>query len=362
MGAEYGGAVLNARTAGVDPPLAEAVEAPARRGRSDRSIAAWTFLCLAVVGGLIASTWVGSGSLPAGTVWASLVAPESVDPAQLAVVQGLRLPRTVLAVVVGACLGLAGGLMQLHTGNLLADPGLLGVTSGAGLGVIVAIVFAGAASPSGYVWGAVAGAALAGGLVLGLASRVRSFDPVTSLIITGAVASSLMGAAATALVLLDEKTAKSFQGWAAGTLTDRPLSLLGVVAPLIVAGMVLVLVNVGSWRSATLGAEVSSALGRNVGRDRAVGAGAVVLLCAAATAVAGAIAFVGLLAPHLCRWLFGSHPVQSVLACVPAGAALVLVADAFGRIAVAQGELPVGVALALVGAPVFVFLARRSRA
>ncbi|QIK82930.1 iron ABC transporter permease [Sanguibacter sp. HDW7] len=301
---------------------------------------------------------VGSTLVAPGDVVRALLDPTASDPATVAVVTGLRLPRTVLGVVAGAALGLAGALTQVHTRNPLADPGLLGVTSGAGLAVVAGMAFAGLTSPGATVWSAVAGAAVAGALVLLVAGQVRAFGPVTTLVLTGAVTSALLGALTTAILLTHEPIMRSFQGWSTGALAGRPLDLLGVVAPLLVVGIALTFVNLPAWPGLALGDQVAAGLGRHVVADRVVGVCAVVALAAAATAIAGPVGFVGLLAPHVTRRFLPDAPVAAVLLAAPVGAALLVLADVVGRVAAPTGELPAGVAIAFVGAPAFVLVAR----
>ncbi|GAB3458212.1 iron ABC transporter permease [Kineococcus endophyticus] len=304
-----------------------------------------------------ASLLVGSRPLPVSDVWNSLRG--NGEPAVDAVVRGLRVPRTVLAVVVGAALGLAGALTQALTRNPLADPGLVGVNAGASLGVVVAMAYLGVRSPAGYVWCGVLGAVVVGAVVLGLTSRVRSLEPVTTLVLTGSVVSALLGAATTVVLLLHEDSLRSFQFWSAGTLAARDLGVLTGIAPVLVLGVLAAAVTAPALSSLELGDDLAAALGRRVRRDRAVGLAAVVLLAAAATAAAGTLGFLGLLAPHLARFLAAARPVATLALSALTGAVLLTVADVAGRVLLSSSELPVGIVLAVLGAPVFVALARR---
>ncbi|MGO2660155.1 MAG: FecCD family ABC transporter permease [Mycetocola reblochoni] len=330
----------------------------ARADRPRRRLLLWSALVLLLVAATAASIAVGTHPLPLDAVASALASPDTAPAADTAIVWGLRLPRTVLGLVTGACLGLAGALAQVHTRNPLADPGLLGVTSSAGLAVVAGMAFLGLTSPVAAVWLALLGGLAAGAVVLVIAARVRAFGQLTTLILTGAVTSALLGALSTAILLTHEPIMRSFQGWSTGSLLDRPLELLPATAPLLVAGLVLTLLNLPAWSSLTLGDALAEGLGRNVAIDRAVGVTAIVLLAAVATAIAGPIAFVGLLSAHLARALARGSAVAGVLLAAPCGAALLLAADVLGRIAAPAGELSVGVAVAVVGAPVFVLLAR----
>lgn len=324
---------------------------------SARALLGWGGLLLALALASLCGLLLGSGDLTPGQAWAAL--GDRTDATAATVVFDLRLPRTVNALVVGAALGLAGGLTQVHTRNPLADPGLLGITAGAGLGVAVAMAVLGLTAPGAYLWFALGGAATAGAVVLLLTARVRAFEPTTTLVLTGAVLSALLGSATTALVLLFPATMKSFQYFSVGSLVDRPLSVLAATVPLLGLGLGLALLNLPAWPSLQLGDDVAAALGRPVVRDRLVGLAAVVLLASAATAVAGSVAFVGLLAPHLAHRLSGGAPVAGVLLAAPVGALLVVSADVAGRLVLPGGEVSVGIMMAVLGAPLFVVLARR---
>ncbi|WP_168582662.1 FecCD family ABC transporter permease [Gephyromycinifex aptenodytis] len=313
-------------------------------------------LCL-IIGLATASLAVGSTSIDPGTVWAALRG--SATPEVDAVVNGLRVPRTVLGVVAGAALGAAGALTQAHTRNPVADPGLIGVTSGASLGVVVAMLHLGVTSPAGYVWFAVGGAVLAGAVVLWLASRVTAFEPMTTVVLTGAVLSALLGSATSAVLLLDRRAMKSFQMWSIGTTSGRDLTVLVDVAPVLLLGLLTAVVNLPSLAGLELGDHLASSLGRNAVRDRFVGLSAVVLLAGGATALCGTLGFIGLLAPHAARRLVGARPISVVITSALAGAAVLLAADVLGRVVLTTSEVSVGIMLALLGAPLFVVLARR---
>ena len=249
---------------------------PARPGRVVVVVAT---LLVGLCGLVVASLACGSSSLPPAQVWAALVGRASPDVE--AVVTGLRVPRTVVGVVAGCALGVAGALTQAHTRNPVADPGLIGVTAGASLGAVCAMLYLGVTSPAGYVWFAVVGAVAAGAVVLWLASRVTAFEPMTTVVLTGSVLSALLGSAASAVLLLDRRTMKSFQMWSIGSISGRDLSVLADVAPVLLLGAVCALVNLPALAGLELGDQLASALGRRGGRDRVVGLTAVVLLAGA---------------------------------------------------------------------------------
>ncbi|MDO4251739.1 MAG: iron ABC transporter permease [Rothia sp. (in: high G+C Gram-positive bacteria)] len=319
-----------------------------------------TLVLTALGAACLASLFFGSQAYSPASILAGLGgATSGPEASELhALIFGLRLPRTVLGFAVGAALGLAGALTQIYTHNPLADPGLLGITSGAGFGIVAGMALLGLTSADQYIWTGLLSATAAGALVLLLADRIPSLDATTSLILTGAVTGSLLGAATSAISLLNPEISANFQGWLTGSLIGRPLELLWVIGPFLLAGLVLTVINAAAWPSISLGDRLAQSHGRNVARDRLVGVAAIVLLAAAATALAGPVAFIGLLAPHLARYLAGGHAVKTVILAAPTGATLLILADTVGRLMLQSGELPVGITIALIGAPGFIFLAR----
>lgn len=277
------------------------------------------------------------------------------------IVQELRIPRTAMAMVVGAALGLAGALMQGITRNPLADPGLLGVNAGAALGVVGATFVLGSQSSGSTVWFSLAGAALAGTLVYGLGSGGRGGATPVKLAIAGAALSALLGSITSALLLLDSASLDQYRFWAVGSVAGRSLGRLGELAPFLVAGVLLALGSARSIDSLAMGDDVARSLGQRVGLTRAVAAASIVLLCGASTAAVGPIWFVGLTVPHIARAMTG--PVHRWLLpyAMVLGGILLTSADIVGRLVVRPGELEVGVVTAFIGAPVFIAFVRRRR-
>ncbi|GAB3688528.1 FecCD family ABC transporter permease [Angustibacter aerolatus] len=343
------------------PPATEPAPAVRRARRSHRSLALGLALAALLVVVLIGlSLAVGSRSVPLDVVWQALRHADA-DSADAVVVRDLRVPRTVVGLLVGVALGLAGAVAQGLTRNPLADPGLLGVNQGAALAVVCAISFLGVATPSGYVWFAFAGALVASLVVYAVGSLGRDGATPVKLALAGAALTATLGSVVTLVVLRDLDALNLYRFWTIGSLTGRGLDVAAQVAPFLVVGVVVALAVGPSLNALTLGDDVARALGARVALIRATGVVAVVLLCGAATAAAGPLVFVGLAVPHLARSVTGPDhrwllPYAAVLGC-----ALVLAADVVGRVVAPPGELQAGVVTALVGAPVLVALVRRSR-
>ncbi|MCW4465679.1 iron ABC transporter permease [Glutamicibacter sp. MNS18] len=314
---------------------------------------------LAVLGTAItASLFLGSQPVAPRQVLAYLFGDSASLPEATAAVLDLRVPRTILGLVCGAALGLAGALCQMHTRNPLADPGLLGVTSGAACGVVFALGVLRLSSPAQYTVFGLIGALLAGGLVLGLASGIKLTDAATSLVLAGAIVTGALNSVSSTVVLMDRVTMDRFRYWTVGSLSGRDTSVLWDVAPWLLLGLLLAIHNSSSLDALALGDDVAASLGRNVVRDRVTGLLAVVLLAGSATAAIGAIAFLGLAAPHLARRITRARlPVVAAVSAL-LGAALMLAADTVGRLVLASGELSVGIVLSVIGAPIFILLAR----
>lgn len=334
----------------------QAVNRRARKGLPVFSVCALVLL-LAVAASLL----YGSQPVPAADVLAYLRgAPGNLAEAN-ASVMALRVPRTMLGVVCGIALGVAGALCQAHTRNPLADPGLLGVSSGAATGVVLAISVFHLVSPAQYTVFGLLGGLLAGSVVLGLASRIRVANAATSLILAGTIITGVLNAISSTVVLLDKVTMDRFRYWTVGSLSGRDASVLWDVAPWLVLGLLLTVLNASSLDALALGDDVASSLGRNVVRDRLLGLLAVVVLASAATASMGSIAFLGLAAPHLAKRIApGGLPGAVVLSGI-LGGAIMLLTDTAGRLVLPTGELSVGIMLAILGAPLFIVIARSSR-
>lgn len=338
------------------PPSPATRSGPSRRPtRALGLLLAVALLVLAV----LASLAVGSRQIPVATVLDALTGSGTSQDAL--VVRELRVPRTLLGIVVGAALGLSGALMQALTRNPLADPGLLGVNSGAAAAMVTAVGVFGLTSRSGLVWASMAGAAVVSVAVYVLGATGRGGATPVRLALAGTAISAALGAYTTARILLDQKTFDRFRFWQVGSLAGHDLAVVEQMLPFFVVGIVLALSQARPLNALALGEDSGRALGAHVGRTRVVTALAVTLLCGAATAAAGPIWFLGLAVPHVVRAVTGPDqrwvlPFSCVLA-----PALLLLGDVIGRVVVRPGELEVSIVTALLGAPVLIALVRRRR-
>ena len=303
---------------------------------------------------------LGSHPLPPGRVLDAVLSYDSSNDEHLLVVIS-RLPRIVLGVLVGAALGLSGALMQSLTRNPLADPGILGINAGASIFVVTGIAYFGAAHISQYIWLAFLGAGLTSVAVYALGS-VRRGEATPMRIALAGTAITIALTAVTQMILISNESAFAvFRYWSVGSLQGRGLDVSLTISPFLLAGTVIALLHIRSLNAMVLGEETAASLGTNVVASRLGVALAVVLLAGTATAAAGPISFIGLGAAHIVRQFVGSDHRYVIPLSLLVGAALLTVADAAGRAIVAPGELPTGIAAALVGAPIFISLVRSRR-
>lgn len=309
---------------------------------------------------IVLSLAIGAKSIPAGTVVSAFTDFDTSNADHL-VVRELRLPRTIVGLLVGVALGVSGALMQAVTRNPLADPGLLGVNAGASFAVVVGIFAFDVGSTLGLVWFAFAGAAFASVVVHLLGSRGGGAASPVRLALSGAALSSLLFAFTRALTLLDEATLDQFRFWAVGSLAGRDGDVVRSIGWFVVGGVVLAVGLARPLDALGLGDDTAVALGVKVGVVRGVSGLAIVLLCGAAVAACGPIAFVGLVVPHAVRALVGPDQRWLVAGCALTGPLLLIGCDTIGRVVARPGEVQVGIMTAAIGGPAFVFLVRRAR-
>jgi iron complex transport system permease protein len=324
-----------------------------------RRIAVFATLVAALAVAVLLSFMVGRQSLSPVEVVRAVFGSGTQDTVDI--VRGLRLERTVVAVVVGIALGAAGALMQALTRNPLADPGLLGVNAGAAAAVVTGFTFFGVTSSFAQMWLALLGAAVASVIVYLLGSGGRSSATPTRLALAGAALTAVLLSYLNGLSLRDQASFDETRFWVVGSVVNRGLDVLAAALPFIVVGVVLALLLAPGLNALALGDDGGRALGLRIGRTRALTAVAVTLLCGAATAVAGPIGFVGLTVPHVARAIAG--PDQRLilpLSMLLAGGFLVL-ADTIGRIVSSGAEVEAGIMTAILGAPVFIALVRRPK-
>lgn len=338
------------------PPEQRAVTTAAPpKHRATRTVGLLVSLGILVLVAL-ASIAIGAKELSLEQVWHGLF-DDSGTYGDVVVEE--RLSRTVLGLLAGAALGLAGALLQALTRNPLADPGLLGINAGASAAVVTAMTFFGVTSLSGYVWFAFIGAAGVGALVWFLGGS-RGATPVRLALAGTAITAALYGYLQ-AVMITDGAALGKMRFWTVGSLASATDSTITQVLPFIAVGLVLALFLARPLNAVAMGDDTARALGANLGRTRALSMAAATVLCGAATAACGPIVFVGLMVPHVVRSFTGPDlrwilPYATILSPV-----LLLGADILGRMVARPAELQVGIVTAVLGGPVFIFLVRRRR-
>ncbi|CCH19152.1 Ferric enterobactin transport system permease protein fepD [Micromonospora lupini str. Lupac 08] len=328
---------------------------PPKRRRAARAVGLLGAVVLLVVI-LVLSIAVGAKSLPLADVWSGLL---HRDATEYAVVHRMRLPRTLLGLLAGTALGVAGAVMQALTRNPLADPGLLGINAGASAAVAVAATFLGVTAIGGYVWFALLGAALVTALVYAVGGG-RGATPAR-LALAGAALNATLYSFVSAIMLLDTASLDRLRFWTVGSLASADSATVTRVAPFILVGLLVALGAARPLNALALGDDAARALGARPAVIRAAVIVAVTLLCGAATAACGPIVFVGLLVPHLVRAITGPDLRWLLPYCAVLAPVLLLGADVLGRVLGRPGELQVGMVTAVLGGPLFLWLVTRSR-
>ncbi|MBB2956223.1 FecCD family ABC transporter permease [Pseudoclavibacter helvolus] len=339
------------------PPVAAGGVAIVRRPRRLRAL--WFLVAIATLGALIViSVMIGSRDVS----WADAVAvlggsTNGFDEAAVA----KRIPRTFLAVAVGAALGVSGAVMQGVTRNPLADPGILGVNMGASLAVVTGIAYFGLTSASSFIWVAITGAALAAVFVYVVGSLGRGGATPLKLALAGAATSAALASFVTAIILPRGDISQSARSWQIGGVGGGTWDSISQVLPFLLVGFLISLASAKGLNSLALGDDLAAGLGERVAMTRGAAALGAVVLCGAATAVTGPIAFVGLVVPHACRLMFGVDHRWVLPFSAVVGASLLTGADVLGRILTRPSEIDVGIITAIIGAPIFIWIVRRSK-
>lgn len=315
-------------------------------------------LCTGLLGlALMSSIAFGAADIAFADVWDALVAfnPESTEHL---IIRTLRLPRAAVAALIGAALAVAGALMQGLTRNPLADPGILGIETGAALGVVAAVYFLKIGSLYLYALFAFAGATITAIAVYTLGSIGRGGPTPLKLTIAGAACTALLSSLTTGILIFNQRTLDEVRFWLAGSVAGRDLNLLIQAAPYLITGLVLALALGRQITTISLGDDVAKGLGQRTGWVKGLTAIATVLLAGGAVAVAGPIGFVGLVIPHAVRFLVGVDYRWILPYAALIGASFLVLSDVAARLVLRPTELPVGVMTALIGGPFFVYLVR----
>ncbi|MER7796817.1 iron ABC transporter permease [Microbacterium sp. NPDC096154] len=272
-----------------------------------------------------------------------------------------RVPRTLLAALVGAALALAGTAMQAVTRNPLAEPGILGISGGASLAVVIGVAFFGLANAAAWAALAIAGASIAAVFVYTVGSLGRGGATPLKLALAGAATSAAAMSLVSAVLLPRVDAMNTFRFFQVGGVGGADAAKIGLFLPFAIVGTLVCLAMARGMNSLALGDDLASALGENVMRTRLISAAGGVILCGAAVAVAGPIGFVGLVVPHVCRLLIGTDHRWLLPASALVGACLLIAADVVGRLVLPGQELEVGIVTALIGAPFFIWIVRRQK-
>ncbi|OUZ09709.1 ABC transporter permease [Aeromicrobium sp. PE09-221] len=280
----------------------------------------------------------------------------SDDPTATTIVRESRVPRTVAAILVGAGLAVAGAVIQAMTRNPLADPGILGVSAGSAFAVALGVGFLGVSGTLGTLPFAFAGALVTAVAVFAIGGSGTSS---ARLVLAGVAFGAVLAGITRAIVLSDPKAFNTMRAWNAGSLEGRGWEHAAPVIAFVLLGLAMAMAITPSLNATALGDDTARALGARLLRTRVVSLLSITLLAGSATAVAGPIVFVGLMIPHAARALVGLDQRWIIGVSAVLGPVLVLASDILGRIALPNGELPVGVVTAFLGAPVLIAIVRR---
>ncbi|MGW6897672.1 MULTISPECIES: iron ABC transporter permease [unclassified Streptomyces] len=330
---------------------------PAAAPRRHRRALATATAVLALLVAVLLSLAVGARTIAPSAVLDALLHGGHSDAAE--VIRRLRVPRTLIGLMVGAALALAGTVLQGITRNPIADPGILGISQGASVGVVLAIAYAGIHTLTGYVWFAFTGAAVASVAVYAIASRGRGGATPVKLALGGAAINALLVSVTMAVLTTKASALDEFRFWQVGSISGREAEVAQQIWPFLLVGTVLVLSVARGLDALALGEDVAKGLGQKVATVRIVGGVGATVLTGVGVAAAGPIAFIGLAVPHIARAIVGSDHRWVLPMAALIGPVMLLVSDVIGRIVFPPGEVPAGVMTALIGVPFLVALVRR---
>jgi len=305
----------------------------------------------------LTSVLVGVQSLAPGDVLDALRGMPAGQ--ETAAIVASRVDRTVIGLVVGAAIALSGVVLQGLTRNPIAEPGILGLNAGAALAVVIGIRFLGLSSVTGYVVAALVGTIAVAVLVQSLTLMAPRASAPLSMALAGAAVMALAQSLIGAVIVTDRGALDSFRFWQVGSVAGRDATQVLDIAPFLLVGLVLALTSGPTLNAVALGDELARGLGQNVMLHRGLAAAGAVLLAACATALAGPIAFVGLVVPHLVRAVVGVEHRRVLLVSLLLGPVFVVLADIVGRLIAQPGEVQAGIVCAVLGAPVLVAVVRR---
>lgn len=275
------------------------------------------------------------------------------------VIKEVRVPRVLNALAVGMCLGIAGTLLQALTRNPIADVELFGLNAGAAFFVVVAITFFGISSLTQFTWIAFLGSAVSGVVVYLLGSLGRDGMTPVKLTLAGAAITALAASARHGMMVLNEKSVDEVLFWLSGSVGGRKLEFLTAVFPYMIVAWIIAFLLARPIQTLLMGDDVAKGLGQRTMMVKLAAGATIVLLSGSSVAVAGPIGFVGLVTPHLARFLVGIETRWVMLYSGLLGAALLLAADIGARFVAKPAEVPIGVMTALIGIPFFIYVARK---
>ena len=318
-------------------------------------------LVLILLSGLLLTTsmWavtLGTRHISPSSVWNAIVAFDGSREHLL--VTTIRLPRVLAGLLAGSALAVSGAIMQAVTNNPLASPGLLGINAGAAFAVVLVMTLFGAGTGGAYMWFAFVGAGSAALLVFAIGTFGPTGHSPVGLVLAGAVVATFLTALTSAVLIFDQSTLDAVRLWTAGSLSGRTMAQTAAVAPYILFGLAAALFLGRHLVTMGLGVDAARALGQNPIVWRAIAVAVVILLAGSAVSLAGPIGFVGLVVPHIARLTVGIDYRWILPFSALGGALLVVAADTAGRVIFASQSFPVGVTVALIGAPFFLWLAR----